>query len=111
MPLLRPCRNTAAFEVLPDEKGQLDLDAVEAGLTGAGYKRVVRAGVMLIMRREVEVSVYRSGKMLIKTRDPQEAQVVARGLLEAVAGGDEGLRVEGLDRLMSAPRGPGAEGG
>lgn len=110
MPLLRPCKNTAAFEVLPDTKGQLDLDHVESVLVEAGYRRKVRAGVMLIMAREIEVSVYKSGKMLIKTRDPQLAQSLARELLAAVAGGDAGLRVEGLDRLVSAPRGPGVKG-
>ncbi len=83
----------------------LDLDQVEASLLGAGYRRVVRAGVMLIMRRDVEVSVYRSAKMLIKTRDGESAKRVAGELLPLLDDGHD-LRVEGLDRFATAPRGP-----
>lgn len=103
--MLRPCRNTAAFELLPDAERRLDMGEVEAVLAGAGFTRVVRAGVMLIMRREVEVSVYRSGKMLIKTRDPVVAQGLAPELMGLVGGFDnefgKELRVEGLDRLAA----------
>jgi hypothetical protein len=109
VPLLRPCRNTAAFELLPEHQGQLDLGAVESALAGQGYRRVVRAGVMLIMRAEVEVSVYRSGKVLIKTRDPDVATQIASMWLE-VQGGLTGepvdvLRTEGLERLQAERRG------
>lgn len=105
MPLLRPCRNTAAFELLPERTRTLDLDAAERALADAGYRRVVRAGVMLIMRAEVEVSVYRSAKVLIKTRDGDVARRVAEQMLSLLDEGPD-LRVEGLDRFATAPRGP-----
>jgi hypothetical protein len=104
--LLRPCRNTAAFEIVPERELKLDLAVVEARLLEAGYRRVVRAGVMLIMRKDLEVSVYRSGKMLLKTRDPDAAAVLARTLRSLLLPEDDGpLRTEGFERLKHSATG------
>ncbi|MBW3582895.1 MAG: hypothetical protein KY455_07335 [Euryarchaeota archaeon] len=100
MPLLRPCKNTAAFEALPDRPLQVDLDRLESVLVGAGWSLVVNAAVMLIVRKETEVSVYRSGKVLIKTRDPDEALGVYRAVFRHVQeDAPDDPQVEGLDRL------------
>lgn len=101
MPLLRPCKNTAAFEALPDNgRLQVDLDALEGTLVSGGWALVVNAAVMLIVKRDVEVSIYRSGKMLIKTREPDVALTLFRELhphIEPDASHEPSI--EGLDRL------------
>ncbi len=104
MPILRPCKNTAAFEALPDDKGlQLDLDRLEGTLVGLGWRTVVNAAVMLIVEQGIEVSIYRSGKLLLKTRDPDEAVRVFRTLhphIEPLAPHEP--QVQELERLARA---------
>lgn len=101
MPLLRPCKNTAAFEALPDSAGlKVDLDLLERTLVAGGWTLVVNAAVMLIVRRDIEVSVYRSGKMLLKTRDPDAALRTFRELHPHVEpDAPHEPTVEGLERL------------
>jgi hypothetical protein len=101
VPILRPCKNTAAFEALPDNgRLSVDLDALERVLLEEGWEPVVNAAVMLIMKKDVEVSIYKSGKMLLKTRDP----VVAKELFAALhphvePDAPHDPEMQGLDRL------------
>lgn len=79
--LLQPCRNTAAYELLPRRKKlKLDLKAAKAELVAAGYGVVVDARVMLIVERECIVNLWPSGRLLIRTLDEPLAQKVAREL-------------------------------
>lgn len=70
--LLRPCRSDSAYLALPDSRLDLDLGAVDRLLQEHGYE-VLNVKVMLIATGEEEITVYRSGKLLIKTRDPEVA--------------------------------------
>lgn len=105
MPILRPCKNTAAFEALPDNgRLALDLDALERTLVSEGWDLVVNAAVMLIVKKRIEVSIYRSGKMLLKTRDPAAAKTLFEALhphIEPEAPHEP--EMQGLDRLQNAP--------
>lgn len=75
--LLQPCKTTAAFEAIPDSDLRLDLEAVEQRLHAAGWRTLANAGVMLVIRRGTDdASVFKSGKLLIKTRDATVAQRV-----------------------------------
>lgn len=109
MPILRPCKNTAAFEALPDN-GRLtvDLDALERTLQEEGWTLVVNAAVMLIVRKDIEASIYRSGKMLLKTRDPDIARQVFAALhphVEPDAPHEPDIQeLDRLDRAGAIPR-------
>lgn len=106
VPLLRPCKNTAAFEAIPDERRKLDLKALQAALAEDGWALVADAGVMLIMRRDIEVSVYYSGKMLLKTLDPEAARAAFKEVharIEPDATSHEPT-MEGLERLEGLKR-------
>lgn len=113
MPLLRPCKNTASFEALPDNgRLQVNLDALERALVDDGWTLVVNAAVMLIVRRDIEVSIYRSGKMLLKTRDPEVALQAFRELHPFVEpDAPHEPTVEGLERLARATAGERGPGG
>ena len=107
VPILRPCKTTAAFEALPDDASlQVDLDRLEAELRGEGWDVVVNAAVMLIVKKQVEVSVYRSGRMLLKTRDPDVARALFAEIHPRIEpDAPHEPRVEGLERLAAhAPR-------
>lgn len=107
MPILRPCKNTAAFEVIPDRGDlKLDVSALQPKLEAEGWHTVANAVVMLIVRRafagaegEVELSIYRSGKLLIKTRQPEVAKAVYDAAWPHIDPDADEIRIEGLDRL------------
>lgn len=70
---VRLCSGGGAYEAVPRPRLQLDLAAARGRLEESGIP-VVDARVMLIVRLEQEVTVSRDGRILIKTRDPHEAE-------------------------------------
>lgn len=76
MTVLRPCKTTAAYEAIPERDLGLDLDAVEERLAADGWRTVANAGVLLVMAREKEATVFPSGKVLIKTTERPVAERV-----------------------------------
>lgn len=68
--LLRPCKSTAAFEALPHQgkyHTQLDLTNCQKALEELGYQEVADAKVMIVMKKEIEVTIYPSAKLILKT--------------------------------------------
>ncbi len=87
-----------------DRKLQLDLGPVKAALEADGWETVTDAIVMVIVKREVEVSVFKSGKMLIKTRDPAAALAAFKAIHPHVEpDASHEPDVEGLDRIERRP--------
>jgi TATA-box binding protein (TBP) (component of TFIID and TFIIIB) len=77
MVLLRPCKTTAAYEAIPERELQLDLDRVEGALHARGWRTLANAGLMLVVQRGPDdASIFRSGKLLVKTRDADVARRV-----------------------------------
>jgi len=70
---VRLCQGGGGFEALPRPRLRLDLPRVADRLRAAGYS-VTDARVMLIARREREVTIAQDGRILIKTRDAREAE-------------------------------------
>lgn len=81
---VRPCR-FEAFEAVPRERLTLDLGDCERRLRSAGYEVVTNAGVMLVVRKGVEVTVYPHGRLLIHpAKDKGAAEEAARELYESL---------------------------
>jgi hypothetical protein len=79
--LLRPCKSTAAFEALPEvnskaRKRNLDLNSCQEMLTSLGYEEVCDAKVLLILKKEIEVTIYPDGKLILKTDEKEIAEKV-----------------------------------
>jgi hypothetical protein len=70
---LRVCASRGSFEAIPEGDTILDLPAVRARFEARGVS-VLDCRVMLIAKMEREVTIGRDGRILIKTRDPAEAQ-------------------------------------
>lgn len=70
---LRLCASRGAFEAVPDPPRNVDLKRIRARLEAVGIP-VVDARVMLIAQLEREVTFGRDGRVLIKSKDPKEAQ-------------------------------------
>ena len=81
---IKPCETSASIEVLPRDPLRLDLKAWAARLGDAGLK-VVDAKALLVVQSPPKTTVFPSGRMLISTKDPAEAEARARQLF-ALAG-------------------------
>ncbi len=71
--LLQPCRTTAAFISTLKQPKRIRLEDARRRLEAAGYS-VEDLSVMLIVNTEPELTLYESGKTLIKTRDADAAR-------------------------------------
>jgi hypothetical protein len=78
---MRLCASGGAYEAVPRPRLALDLASMRARLEAKGI-RVVDARVMLILALEREVTLSRDGRILVKTRDPAEAERVLARCLE-----------------------------
>ena len=71
--LLMPCRTTAAFISTLKKPRRLSLERARRQLETAGLS-VEDLSVMLIVNTEPELTLYESGKTLIKTADAEAAR-------------------------------------
>ena len=72
---LRLCAGGGAFEAVPAPRISLDLGRVRTTLEAAKVP-VVDARVMLILQLDREVTLSRDGRVLIKTKDPEQAAAI-----------------------------------
>jgi len=71
--LLKPCKTSAGFTSTLKKKTKLNLKDAKPKLEAAGFK-VTDVEVMLILEGPGGMTVYESGKILLKTNDKAEAQ-------------------------------------
>ena len=85
--LLRPCKSTAAFEALPTSDGtQVKLDLIECqkALETIGYSEVCDAKVLMIVEKDIEVTLYPTGKLILKTDEEKIAKAVMEEIYEVI---------------------------
>lgn len=77
---VKPCKYDA-YEAVPKERVSLDLDAVEKVLNKNGYEILSNPKVMLVVRKEAEISIYPRGRLLIHpVASREEAERLAKEL-------------------------------
>lgn len=74
MALLRPCSTSAGFIATPEQQRRVDMGHLKGALQGAGFEIALDARVLLLVRGEVESTVYDTGKVLLKTTDKAVAE-------------------------------------
>ena len=77
--LMKPCRTATAFVSTLKKPMRVDLSDAAERLRGTGW-RVNDVKVMLILEGDPELTLYESGKILVKTDDAQSA----RGAIDRV---------------------------
>lgn len=77
---IKPCK-ADAYEAVPKGRVSLDLDECERLLAEGGYEVLSNAGVMLVVRKGVEITVYPHGRLLMHpVKRREEAERVAKEL-------------------------------
>ncbi|HLF22306.1 MAG TPA: hypothetical protein VI565_00170 [Burkholderiales bacterium] len=82
--VLQPCRTSAAFEAFPRRRRRIALDAASQLLLARGFEIVHHAGVLLLVRGRCDVSVYATGKLLLKTKNADLAREEAERIFTAL---------------------------
>ena len=81
---VKPCKFDA-YEAVPKTKVDLDLDRCEKILAGKGYKILANPKVMLVVKKEVEMTLYPRGRLLMHpVKDRSEASKRAKELYDAL---------------------------
>ena len=90
--LLMPCRTTAAFISTLKKPKRISLKKARQQLEAAGYG-VEDLSVMLIVNTDPELTLYESGKTLIKTANADAARRAIDGVYDVIGladGGEKG---------------------
>jgi len=81
--LLKPCRTATAFISSLKQARRVDLAAAAERLRQNGWA-VTDVKVMLILEGEPELTVYESGKILVKTDDERTARTAIDRVYQAM---------------------------
>lgn len=89
--IVRPCRDRAAFKVVPKRREHLDLARMARAFdTAREYSVVVSTPHVVVIRSArggAEVTIYESGDMLVKgVQSPEEVRDVAHTILRVLEG-------------------------
>lgn len=81
---LKPCRYDA-WDAVPKQRVRFDFPACWQKLQAGGYELVADVGVMLVVRKGVEVTLYRNGRLLMHpVRTKEHADQVAQEIYRLV---------------------------
>jgi len=92
---VRPCKSTAAIEIIPAGKPSIELEAFIGELEAAGVEIVADAGVMLVLKLPggsraggavdgLELSLFSNGKMVVKSGDIEKAAYAGRFIYDVL---------------------------
>ena len=81
--LMKPCRTATAFVSTLKKPARVDLGQAADRLRDAGW-RVNDVKVMLILGGEPELTLYESGKILVKTDDATDARAAVDRVYGAI---------------------------
>jgi ArsR family metal-binding transcriptional regulator len=77
---VKPCKYDA-YEAVPKGRVSLDLDECERVLEAKGYEILSNPKVMLVAKKDVEITIYPAGRLLMHpVKDRADAERVARQL-------------------------------
>ncbi len=81
---VKPCRFDA-YEAVPKGRITLDLDRCQRALSGKGYEILSNAGVMLVVKKVVEITLYPHGRLLMHpVKERETALRIAHEVYEAL---------------------------
>jgi ArsR family metal-binding transcriptional regulator len=81
---IKPCK-ADAFEVVPKKRITLDLNECGRMLEESGYEIVSNRGVMLVVRKDIEMTLYPHGRVLLHpVKTKEEANRIAQALYAAI---------------------------
>lgn len=80
--LLEMCSGRAAWTVIPSSISEIDLEVVTAQIEGDGWICTLRNRLCCTFTGEANITLYPSGKLLVKSGDRDVAEKIARHHVE-----------------------------
>ena len=72
------CGTQGSYQIVPDEVTAIDLNAVGGAIESAGYEVGVRSRLCWTFTGRCEMTLYPSGKLMVRTEDKDLAADVAQ---------------------------------
>ena len=82
--VVKPCKEKGSLEAVPKKERYLNLKKVQGILISNGYDVKISTPFVLIVKKEKEISVFPSGRLLVKSADPDEVKKIAKKIYELV---------------------------
>ena len=76
--VMEMCGNKSAWQIEVDGVEKIDLEAVGAKIESAGYTVGIRTRLAWTFSGPAELTLYPSGKLLVKTEDKELAASIAK---------------------------------
>ena len=76
------CGNRAAWQIVPEGITEIDLEKVGTTIEAAGYTVGIRTRLCWTFSGPCDLTLYPSGKLLVKTEDKELAAQVAQSHVE-----------------------------
>jgi len=76
--VMEMCGNKSAWQIEVDAVEKIDLEAVGTKIESAGYTVGIRTRLAWTFSGPAELTLYPSGKLLVKTEDKELAASIAR---------------------------------
>lgn len=71
------CGNKAAWQIVPDGIESIDIEAVGMKISDAGFEAGVQSRIVWTFTGNADLTLYPSGKLLVKTADKDIAEKIA----------------------------------
>ena len=71
------CGNKASWQIVPDGIESIDLEEVAMKITEAGFEAEVQSRMVSTFTGSADLTLYPSGKLLVKTADKDVAEKIA----------------------------------
>ena len=72
------CGNKASWQIVPDGIESIDIGAVGLKISAAGFEAGVQSRIVWTFTGSADLTLYPSGKLLVKTADKDVAEESAR---------------------------------
>jgi len=78
--LLKSCHNCKSFVLKPNKEVKLDLEKISEKIEKYSFEILTFTGSMLSLKKESKINIYRSGKIVIMSKDLNHVKELAREL-------------------------------
>ncbi|MGB1954090.1 MAG: hypothetical protein ACPHUK_00700 [Candidatus Poseidoniaceae archaeon] len=72
------CGNKASWQIVPEGIKSIDLEQVAIKITAAGFEAEVQSRMVWTFTGSADLTLYPSGKLLVKTENKEAAEEIAR---------------------------------
>lgn len=76
----KPCKSCKSYVLIPKNKFRLNLEELKLLFEELGFKIIAYTGTLLSIQKKCKINVYISGKIVIITKNEEEAMEIKKEL-------------------------------